>query len=172
MDAVVSRLQNDALEALTLTGISFTGHQARVTLYGVPDRPGIAADMFDQIGSAGIFVDMIVQGFDGEDGSTSVSFTFDENDLDASLAVAQRLGNRHGMREVVGGASIVKVTVSGIGLRSHTEVGRILFEQLAAAGINVEMINTSELQVNAVIAAEKAALGTERLKAAFADALT
>ncbi len=172
VDAVVSRLQKDALEALTLTGISFTDKQARVTLYGVSDRPGIAAEMFDQIGNAGIFVDMIVQGFDGEDGSTSVSFTFDENDLESSLAVAKRLGEHHGMRDVVGGGNIVKVTVSGIGLRSHTEVGRILFEQLAAAGINVEMINTSELQVSAVIAADNAALGTERLKVAFADALS
>ena len=171
VDAVVRRLQNDALEALTLTGISFTEKQARVTLHGVPDRPGIAAEMFEQIGRAGIFVDMIVQGFDGEDGSTSVSFTFDESELERSLAVATRLGDRYAMRDVVGGGEIVKITVSGIGLRSHTQVGQILFEQLAAAEINVEMINTSELQVNAVIAAEKAAIGTERLKQAFADAL-
>ena len=75
VDTLVSRLRDDALEALTLTGISVTDRQARVTLRGVPDLPGIAADMFETIGKAGIFVDMIVQGYDGEDGSTSVSFT-------------------------------------------------------------------------------------------------
>lgn len=171
VDAVITRLQNDALEALTLTGISFTGKQARVTLYGVPDHPGIAAEMFEQIGEAGIFVDMIVQGIDGEDGSTGVSFTFDEPDLERSLSVARRLAERHGMRDVVGGNGIVKITVSGIGLRSHTQVGQVLFEQLADAGINVEMINTSELQVNAVIAADHAAEGTKRLEKAFADSL-
>ena len=171
VDAVITRLQNDALEALTLTGISFTEKQGRVTLYGVPDHPGIAAEMFEQIGEAGIFVDMIVQGIDGEDRSTGVSFTFDEPDLERSLTVAKRLADRHGMRDVVGGNGIVKITVSGIGLRSHTQVGQVLFEQLADAGINVEMINTSELQVNAVIAADHAAEGTTRLEKAFADSL-
>jgi len=75
------------------------------------------------------------------------------------------------MRDVIGGKGIVKVTVSGIGLRSHTQVGQVLFEQLADAGINVEMINTSELQVNAVIAADHAAEGTKRLEKAFAGSL-
>ena len=81
VDQLVSRLRDDQLEALTLTGISVTGDQARVTLHGVPDRPGIAADMFETIGKADIFVDMIVQGYDGEDGSTSVSFTVGASDL-------------------------------------------------------------------------------------------
>lgn len=171
VDAVVSRLRNDALEALTLTGVGFTDRQARVTLVGVPDRPGIAADVFDQIGADGIFVDMIVQGFDGEDGSASISWTCDEGDLEASVAVARRLAGRHGIRDVLGGKAIVKITVSGIGLRSHTEVGRILFEQLASADINVEMINTSELQLSVVIGADKAVTGIDRLRQAFADSL-
>ncbi len=169
VDAIVDRLRNDALEALTLTGITMTDAQASVTLYGVPDRPGIAADMFETIGAAGIFVDMIVQGYDGEDGSTSVSFTVDETDLPESLEVAQTLQKKHGMRQTLGAKGIAKVTVSGIGLRSHTQVGTVLFQQLAASGINVQMISTSELQVNAVIAATKAARATEDLKKAFAN---
>ena len=171
VDTLVSRLRDDALEALTLTGISVTENQARVTLYGVPDRPGIAADMFETIGNAGIFVDMIVQGYDGEDGSTSVSFTVHADDLEQELEVAKQIRDKHGMRDVQGGGNIAKVTVSGIGLRSHTPVATLLFQQLAAADINVEMISTSELQVNAVIDAGKAAVAADGLKKAFAESL-
>ncbi len=171
VDALVSRLRDDALEALTLTGISVVENQARVTLYGVPDKPGIAADMFETIGKAGIFVDMIVQGYDGEDGSTSVSFTVNESELPRSLDVAKEICRKHAMRDVQGGGSIAKVTVSGIGLRSHTQVATLLFESLSAAQINVEMISTSELQVNAVIDAKNSDAALAGLKNAFAKAL-
>jgi aspartate kinase len=171
VDQLVSRLRDDQLEALTLTGISVTGDQARVTMHGVPDRPGIAADMFETIGKADIFVDMIVQGYDGEDGSTSVSFTVGASDLDRSLDVAREICVTHGMRDVQGGSNIAKITVSGIGLRSHTHVATVMFEILAEANINVEMISTSELQVNAVIADEKLAAATKGLEQAFAESL-
>lgn len=171
VDAIVSRLQNDALEALTLTGISMADKQARVTFHGVPDQPGIAADVFELIGQAGICVDMIVQGYDGEDGSTSVSFTIEEKDLAESMKLAQTIKENHGMRDVLDGTGIAKVSVSGIGLRSHTQVGMVLFEQLASAGINVEMISTSELQVNVVIDSAKAAAATAGLRTAFAESL-
>ncbi len=171
VDTLVSRLQADALEALTLTGISLTKDQARVTLHGVPDHPGVAADMFETIGRANIFVDMIVQGYDGEDGSTSVSFTVNQSDLKRSLEVAEAICKKHAMRSVHHGTAISKITVSGIGLRSHTHVGTILFKQLADLGINIEMIGTSELQVNAVIASEKSEAAIVQLRNAFADSL-
>lgn len=171
VETLVNRLRADALEALTLTGISMTDGQARVTMHGVPDKPGIAADMFEMIGKEQIFVDMIVQGYDGEDGSTSVSFTVDQSDLDASINVAQAIAKKHGMRDVQGAGGIAKITVSGIGLRSHTHVATLLFECLAADQTNVEMINTSELQVNAVIDAAKAKQATDRISKAFADSL-
>jgi aspartate kinase len=171
MADVVARLQNDALEALTLTDIAIIDGQARVTLDGVPDRVGVAADMFEEIGRAGIFVDMIVQGYDGEHGSTSVSFTMDEADLQAGLKVAQNICEQHKMRDVRGAGGITKLSVSGIGLRSHTQVGTVLFEQLAKAKINVEMIATSELQVNVVIDSARGNDAKNALKTAFADAL-
>ncbi|MEM8910249.1 MAG: aspartate kinase [Planctomycetota bacterium] len=167
VSAVVNRLQNDALEALTLTGISATDAQARVTLDGVPDRVGIAAAMFEQIARDQIFVDMIVQGYDAEDGSTSISFTVEEADLAASVRVAQQISDDFGMQGVRSADGITKLSVSGIGLRSHTQVGTVLFRQLADAGINVEMISTSELQVNVVIESSKAQPAVEHLTAAF-----
>jgi aspartate kinase len=164
-------LRDDALEELTLTGISVSGTQARVTLHGVPDKPGIAAKVFETIGKAGIFVDMIVQGYDGEDGSTSISFTTEEQALAQSLEVAEKICAEHSMRAAQGAGGIVKVTVSGIGLRSHTQVAEVLFKTLAEAGINVQMINTSELQVNTVIAADRADEAHQRIVAAFSEAL-
>ncbi|MCS7468414.1 aspartate kinase [Stieleria sp. ICT_E10.1] len=171
VETLLSRLRDDALEALTLTGISVLDHQARVTLMGVPDRPGIAADMFERIGAAGISVDMIVQGYDGEDGSTSVSFTVPQDALDASLKVAEEIAASHGMRGVQGVREIAKVTVCGIGLRSHTHVATLLFETLADADINVDMISTSELQVNAVISSDAADTAKRGLEKVFAGSL-
>jgi aspartate kinase len=114
---------------------------------------------------------MIVQGYDGQDASTSVSFTVNADDLPKSLEVAETIRQQHHMRDVQGCAQIAKVTVSGIGLRSHTHVATMLFQQLAAAKINIEMINTSELQVNAVIHARHLKTAAQRLKEAFADSL-
>lgn len=170
VQTLVSRLHNDALEELTLTGISVCQPQARVTLHGVPDHPGIAADVFETIAQAGIVVDMIVQGYDGEDGSTSISFTTDEKGLQPGLQVARTICDQHQMRAAQGAGGIAKVTVSGIGLRSHTQVAEILFKTLATAGINIQMINTSELQVNAVIDAKGAEQAHRLTVDAFAGA--
>jgi aspartate kinase len=171
VETLVSRLRDDALEELTLTGIAMVDDQALVTLRGVPDRPGFAAEMFDAIGKAGIFVDMIVQGVDDRDDRTSISLTVRENQLDECLQVAKQLAQVHRLDEVYGTKNIAKLTVSGIGLRSHTSVGTIMFRALAEAGINVLMINTSELQVNVVVDANNAANGLTALKQAFATAL-
>ena len=171
VDVLVSRLRDDALEALTLTGISVTENQARITIHGVPDQSGIAAEMFETIGDAGIFVDMIVQGNDGEGTATSISFTVDATTIDQGVAVARQIQEKHSMGDVQSCGQIAKVTVSGIGLRSHTHVATKLFDQLAAAEINVEMINTSELQVNAVIQTQHLETATNRLREAFSDSL-
>ncbi|MEM6468339.1 MAG: aspartate kinase, partial [Planctomycetota bacterium] len=171
METLVKRLRDDALEALTLTGISVLDRQARITLEGVPDEPGIAAGMFEKIGDAGISVDMIVQGFDGNDGSTSVSFTVGEEALADSVTVAKEIAAAHGMRGVQGVGGIAKVTVSGIGLRSHTYVATLLFETLARSEINVEMTGTSELQVNAVIDSGSSDAAKRGLEDVFAASL-
>lgn len=168
---LVSRLRADQLEALTLTDISMTTGQGRVTVHGVPDRPGLVAEMFEAVGSAGIFVDMIVQGYDGDDGSTSVSMTVASDDVAATTDAIGPLCQSAGTGEVNRDQSIAKITVSGIGLRSHTQVGTVLFDQLAAAGLNVEMISTSELQVNAVVQTEGAETAVAKLRSAFESEL-
>ena len=168
METVVQRLRADALEALTLTGIGSSENQGRVTLRHVPDIPGLAAELFESLGRSEIFVDMIVQGIDDRPDTTSLSFTVRGDDVGRAVEVASKLGQRHQLGAVTRDDAIMKISVSGIGLRSHTQVGTILFDQLAADHLNVDMISTSELQVNAVVGGGgDAASAVENLRAAF-----
>ncbi len=168
VDRVVADLHSADMEQLSLSDVSLVDDQARVTLIGVPDQPGLAANIFDAIAAAGIFVDMIVQSCDGYLGETSISFTIPRNQYDDAMKVMHELGKQFRFRRVQGSEEIAKLSVSGIGLRSHTSVAIGMFEVLGAAGINVEMINTSELRVNVVIASSNGSKALEAVRAKFA----
>ncbi len=167
--AVVERLRAFDMEQLTLDEVSMVGDQARVTLTGVPDQPGLARDVFEAVAKGGVFVDMIVQSCDGFQGETSISFTIPEEQLDECLKLLSNL--KYKFRKISGSKEIAKLSVSGIGLRSHTSVAIRMFHALAEAKINVMMINTSELRVNVVVEGKDGEKGLEVLKAAFADSL-
>ncbi len=167
--AVVERLRAFDMEQLTLDDISLVGDQARVTLTGVPDQPGLAHHVFQTVAEAGIFVDMIIQSCDGYQGETSISFTIPEEQLDKCLKTLQTM--QYKFRRISGSQDIAKLSVSGIGLRSHTSVAIGMFRALAQSGINVLMINTSELRVNVVVEGKDGQRGLECLRAAFAESL-
>lgn len=169
-DAVVERLRSTNLEQLTLLDISLLDHQARITLSGVPDTPGLAEQVFKEIAAAGAVVDMIVQSCDGHEGETSISFTVPKEQMDRCLDVLNKKAG-YGVRKVTSAANISKLSVSGIGLRSHTSVAIALFKALADEGINVLMTNTSELRVNVVIEGKDSQRGLAALKTTFASAL-
>jgi aspartate kinase len=164
---VVRRLQH--MEDLTIENTSLNESQARVTLSRVPDRPGIAASIFEAIASENILVDMIVQS-SGSDGLASVSMTVPRGDLDRARAVlgasARELGG-----EVSYQPAVDILIVTGIGIRSHTGVSIRIFRALAEAGINVEMISTSEVRVSVVVNAKQGHAGLKALQTAFADVL-
>jgi aspartate kinase len=166
---VVARLQSLNMEELTIDDITLDQAQARVTIRGVPDRPGIAARVFEEVAKAGIFVDMIVQNFDIQDGRVNLTFTVPADGLKGAIGVADRLSNELGCKAVTSSPLIAKLSVSGIGLRSHTGVAIRAFRALAEAGINVEMINTSEVLVNLVVSGPDGAKGLAALQTAFAD---
>jgi aspartate kinase len=166
---VVERLRSFDMEQLVLDDISMVGDQARVTLAGVPNQPGLAHDVFQAVAEAGIFVDMIVQSCDGYLGETSISFTIPEDQLAGCLRVLEKLNYK--FRKISGSKEIAKLSVSGIGLRSHTSVAIGMFKALADAGINVLMINTSELRVNVVVDGELGERAIQCLRTAFADTL-
>jgi aspartate kinase len=166
--AVVARLQG--MEDLTIDDITLDDSQARVTISDVPDTPGLAAGVFERVAAGGIFVDMIVQSF-GLDGRANVSFTVPRDELHKAVDVSRDLAQSLSCGPVSSSPRVAKLSVSGIGMRSHTGVAIRMFRALAEAGINVEMINTSEVRVNVVVDGEKGQVGLRCLQTALADAL-
>jgi len=166
---VVERLRSTNLEQLTLLDISLLDDQARVTLSGVADNPGLAEKIFKAVAEAGAVVDMIVQSCDGHHGETSISFTVPNEQMQACLDVLAN--GKFGMRKVTSANNISKLSVSGIGLRSHTSVAIALFKALADEGINVLMTNTSELRVNVVVEGKDGNRALAALKKTFESAL-
>jgi aspartate kinase len=164
---IVSRLQK--MEDLTIDSISLDESQAQLTLFDVPDRPGIAATIFEAIARENVLVDMIVQSM-GRDGLADVSCTVPRKELDHSLSVVNRLSKELG-GEVTHEPAVAILTVTGIGIRSHTGVSLRMFKALHEAKINVEMVSTSEVRVQMVVVADKGKAALAALKYAFADVL-
>lgn len=167
LDKLVRDLQAADMEQLQLSDISLSDDQARITLSGVPDSPGLAANVFGHVAAAGINVDMIVQSCDGYQGITSISFTIPRHQYQQCLEVVESLKQRFGVRTVTGSSQICKLSVSGIGLRSHTSVAIGMFQALANSGVNVDMINTSELRVNVVVDSQSGKQALNSLKERF-----
>jgi aspartate kinase len=164
---VITRLQH--MEGLTIEAIELDESQARLTMAGVPDRPGIAAQFFEEIAAGGVFVDMIVQSF-GHNGQANLTCTIPQESLAKALEIAKPLAARFGCGPVSSCPMVAKLSVSGIGMRSHTGVAIRMFQSLAAAGINVDMINTSEVRVNVVVDGNQGKAAMACLEKAFADA--
>ncbi|MHB8972823.1 MAG: aspartate kinase, partial [Pirellulaceae bacterium] len=168
---LVERLQGIDMEELFISDLSLDQSQALVTIVGVPNQPGVAACVFQSIADAGIFVDMIVQGHKGYKGHISLSFTVPVAQLPGALKVAQQLADRYGCHSVLHRPEVAKLSVSGIGLHSHTGVAIRMFRALADAHINVDMISTSEVRVNVVVDGQFGELGLKQLRKAFEDVL-
>jgi aspartate kinase len=165
---IVARMQG--MEDLIIEDITLDESQSRVTLVAVPDRPGLAAGVFEEIAAGGIVVDMIVQSV-GREERANLSFTVPDKDLDKSLSLAGSLAQRLGCRPPTSCPNVAKLSVSGTGMRSHTGMARRIFQCLATAGINVEMINTSEVRLNVVIDRAQGRKALDLLKAEFADVI-
>jgi aspartate kinase len=163
----VARLQR--MEDLAIESVSLDETQAQMTLFDVPDQPGVSARIFEAVASEGILVDTIVQSI-GRDGLADVSFTIPRTSVEQARRVLTNLSGELGGEEK-DEPKVAILTVKGVGIRSHTGVGLRMFKALAEAGINVEMVSTSEVRVNVVIDATKAAAGLAALKNAFADVL-
>jgi aspartate kinase len=164
---IVARLQR--MEDLAIESVSLDETQAQMTLFDVPDQPGVSARIFEAVASDGILVDTIVQSI-GRDGLADISFTIPRTSVEQARRVLKNLSKELGGEEK-DEPKVAILTVKGVGIRSHTGVGLRMFKALAEAGINVEMVSTSEVRVNVVIDATKAATGLAALKAAFADVL-
>jgi aspartate kinase len=158
--------EEDAMEQALISGIAFNRDEAKVTVLGVPDQPGVAYRILGPIAEANIEVDMIVQNV-GADATTDFTFTVHRNDYDKAMEILQRGAQELGAREVNGDNKIVKISLVGVGMRSHAGIASEMFQALAKEGINIRMISTSEIKVSVVVDEKYLELGVRALHEAF-----
>ena len=162
---------DETMEQAVISGIAFNRDEAKITIAGVPDKPGVASKILGPVAAANIDVDMIIQNA-SHDGMTDFSFTVHRNELQKALGVLNdKVQPEIQARDISSDGQICKVSVVGIGMRSHVGVASQMFETLAAEGINIQMISTSEIKISVVIADKYMELAVRALHKAFGLAL-
>ncbi len=154
------------MEQPVVSGIAFNRDEAKITVAGVPDTPGIAARMLAPIGAANIEIDVIVQNM-AADGTTDITFTVHRNDIDKAREVLEKAAAEVSAREVITDDKIAKVSIVGVGMRSHAGVASQMFDALAADNINIQMITTSEIKIAVIIDERYLELAVRSLHKAF-----
>jgi len=155
-----------SMEDPLISGIAFARDEAQLTVAGVPDRPGIAAAILGPIGEANIEVDMIVQNV-GADGTTDFTFTVNRGEYDRAVEIANRIAQELNAKGVRSALDIVKVSLVGVGMRSHAGIAAKMFKILAEERINIRMISTSEIKISVVIEDKYLELAVRSLHQAF-----
>ena len=155
--------KEESMEAVLVSGIALDKNQARVTLRGVVDKPGIAAEIFTALAEKNINVDMIIQNV-GQDGTTNLGFTIPQNELHIAKECMDKLS---ASREILYNDEIVKVSVVGVGMKSHTGVASLAFQTLANEGINIQMISTSEIKISMIVDQKYGELAVRALHEAY-----
>jgi aspartate kinase len=159
--------ENDKMEQAIISGIAFNRDEAKITVIGVPDKPGIAYQILGPVSDANIDVDMIIQNV-GIDGTTDFSFTVHRNEFVKAMKILNEDVQPHiGARQVVGDSKAAKVSVVGVGMRSHVGIASKMFRTLAEEGINIQMISTSEIKISVVIDEKYLELAVRVLHKAF-----
>ncbi|TDP01054.1 aspartate kinase [Marinomonas balearica] len=163
---LITTEENDTMEQPAVSGIAFTRDEAKLTLKGVPDIPGVASKILGPISSANIEVDMIVQNVSA-DGTTDFTFTVHRNDHDKALGILKSIETELGARDTLTDARIAKVSIVGVGMRSHAGVASTMFSALAEDAINIQLISTSEIKVSVIIDEKYMELAVRALHSAF-----
>ncbi len=158
--------EDKSVEQALISGIAFNRDEAKLTILGVPDRPGVAHHILGPIAKIGVEVDMIVQNI-AEDTTTDFTFTVHRNDYREAFKVLNDTAKELGAREVKGDDNIVKISLVGVGMRSHAGIASTMFETLAKEGINILMISTSEIKISVVVDEKYLELGVRALHSAF-----
>ena len=155
-----------SMEQPKITGIAYNINEAKITIRGVPDRPGVASKLFGPIADAHINVDMIIQNV-GTDNNTDLTFTVDRSEYQNSLDLVRRIMPDLGAGELVSNDDIAKISIVGVGMRSHTGIATTMFTTLADEGINIQMISTSEIKISVIVDEKYVELGVRALHKAF-----
>ena len=158
--------EEEIMEKALVAGIAYSRDEAKITVRHVPDRPGIAAAIFGPLSDANVNVDMIVQNVSAE-GTTDLTFTIGRTDLPRAQAVLGDNQKEIGYAELLADPEVAKISVVGVGMRSHAGVARTMFSALAAKGINIQVISTSEIKVSVLIASEYTELAVRALHTAY-----
>ncbi|MEC4747913.1 aspartate kinase [Methylomicrobium sp. Wu6] len=158
--------EDTQMESALISGIAFNRDEAKLTITGVPDKPGVASKILGPIAEANIEVDMIVQNI-AEDDTTDFTFTVHRNDFQRAKASLEKTCAELGAKKVTGDDNIVKVSIVGVGMRSHAGIANTMFQTLAAEGINIQMISTSEIKISVVVDEKYLELAVRALHAAF-----
>ncbi|OIP62326.1 MAG: aspartate kinase [Nitrospirae bacterium CG_4_9_14_3_um_filter_53_35] len=162
---LVTQEESD-MEKVVVAGIAYNKGEAKVSIIGIPDRPGVAKRIFRSLADANVVVDMIIQNI-GKDGLADLTFTVSKEDRPKAEKIMQELKNDLSAREIRVDEDIVKVAIVGVGMRSHTGVAAKMFEILADVGINIQMISTSEIKISCILAAKYLELAVRELHKAF-----
>jgi len=160
--------EDHSMEDVLVSGVASDLNEAKITLQRVPDRPGLATKIFTPIANAHIVVDMIIQNA-SEEGFTDLTFTVARADYQKALSMVKEVAGQIGARGVASDTSVAKVSVVGLGMRSHAGVAARMFEVLAREGINIQMISTSEIKISVVIDAKYAELAVRVLHQALIE---
>ncbi|MGC9017655.1 MAG: aspartate kinase [Caldimicrobium sp.] len=158
--------EDEEMEKVLVSGVTYNRNEARISLYGVPDKPGVAAKIFGPIGEAGIVVDMIIQT-GRPDGKADLTFTVPRTDYKQAMEIVNRVCEELGVERIEGDDKIAKVSIIGAGMRTHSGVATKMFETLAKHGINIMMISTSEIKISCVIDEKYTELAVRALHEAF-----
>ncbi|MCW8931271.1 MAG: aspartate kinase [Gammaproteobacteria bacterium] len=158
--------EEDEMEQALISGIAFNRDEAKLTILGVPDKPGVAYSILGPIGDSNVEIDMIIQNI-GADGTTDFTFTVHRNDFSKAKEVLSKVAEELGAREVVGDDKIVKISLVGVGMRSHAGIASKMFKALAEETININMISTSEIKISVVVDEKYLELGVRTLHSAF-----
>lgn len=156
-----------AMEKETISGIAYSPDEAKITIVGLPDRPGVAAAVFGQLADHHVNVDMIVQSASSMTKSTDISFSVGRHDLDKAVAIIEQKKNSLELENVVADSNVSKISVVGTAMRSQPGVAKTMFETLAAKGVNIQVISTSEIKISVLIDAEYTELAVRSLHSAF-----
>ncbi len=159
-------LEEDDVEQVVISGIAFNRDEAQLTINGVPDQPGVASKILGPVTKANIEIDMIVQNI-SEDGCTDFTFTVHRNDYEAAHGLLETVAKELGAKKVKGDNAIVKISLVGVGMRSHAGIANTMFETLAKENINIRMISTSEIKISVVVDEKYLELGVRSLHEAF-----
>jgi len=158
--------EDSQMESALISGIAFNRDEAKLTITGVPDLPGVAFKILGPVADANIEVDMIIQNI-ADDATTDFTFTVHRNDYERAKAILESTCVQLGARKVTGDNSIVKVSIVGVGMRSHAGIASTMFKTLAAEGINIRMISTSEIKISVVVDEKYMELAVRALHTAF-----